>query len=147
VTPTEIESAVLDAFQYLMTDFGFSYQSTSMHAPECWSTFWNTTTAVTIHYELGSLPWVELAELVRDSSRVIERNRTSLEFLLTERAPEEAGIPAGRSDEVDVKHVIYEKARLLRQYGQDVLGGDFRIFPRLKELAAENLQRREEAER
>jgi len=90
---------------------------------------------------------VELAELVRDSSRVIERNRTSLEFLLTERAPEEAGILAGRSDEVDVKHVIYEKARLLRQYGQDVLGGDFRIFPRLKELAAENLQRREEAER
>jgi hypothetical protein len=146
VTPTQIETIVLDAFAYLVDSFGFHYVSTDIHAPECWSTFRNATTAVTVHFELGSSAWVELAELRRQGDNIVERNRSALEFLVKERAPREAALRSNDSDE-DVKRLIYEKARQLREYGSDVLRGDFHVFPRLRELAAEGLKRRNATER
>jgi hypothetical protein len=146
VTPTEMETVVLDAFGYLVESFGFRYLSTSTHAPECWSTFHNETTAVTVHYEIGSQPWVELAALERKGDRVVEQNRAALEFLLQERAPQEASLRVSGNDDEETRRAIYAKARQLREYGSEVLRGDFQIFPRLKELAAENLRRRNAAE-
>ena len=146
MTPTEFEKVVLDAFAYLVESFGFRYLSTSMHAPECWSTFHNGTTAVTVHYEIGSQLWVELAELKRDDDRIVERNRSALEFLVQERAPQEVPLTTRGNDDEETRRVIYEKARQLREYGEEVLRGDFRVFPRLKELADENVRRRNAAE-
>lgn len=146
MTPIEFERVILDAFQYLIDDFAFRYLSTNMHAPECWATFHGPTTAVTIHFELGSQPWVELAELKQDNGRVVEHNRSALEFLVQERAPLEALARTSPNGDEEMRRVIYEKARQLREYGKDVLQGDFRVFPRLKELAAENLRRRNAAE-
>src|SRR5437879_674229 len=94
MTPTEFEEAVLGAFAFLVKDFGFRYVVTSMHAPECWSVFHNATTAVIVHYELGSRPWVEVAELKHDGNRIVERHRSALDFLVQERAPHEARLTA-----------------------------------------------------
>ena len=146
MTPTEIETIVLDAFAYLLESFGFRYLSTNTHTPECWSTFHNETTAVTVHYEVGSEPWVELAELKREGNRVVERNRVALHFLVEERAPQEVSLRGPGDDDEGTRRVIYEKARQLQQYGSDILRGDFHVFPRLKEHAAENLRRRNAAE-
>jgi len=146
VTPMEFESIVLEAFGYLVDTFGFRYVSTDIHAPECWSTFHNSTTAVTVHFDLGSQPWVELAELKRVGGQVFEQNRAALEFLVKERAPQEAALPTKETGDEWTKTVIREKARQLRAYGEDVLKGDFRIFPRLKDLAADNLRKRNAAE-
>jgi hypothetical protein len=146
VTPAEVEKVVLDAFAYLVENFGFRYLSTSMHAPECWSTFHNETTSVTIHYEIGSQPWVEIAKLKREGDRIVEQNRAALEFLIQERAPGEVLLTTSGHDEEGTRRVIYAKARQLREYGSDVLRGDFRVFPRLKELAEENLRKRNAAE-
>jgi hypothetical protein len=147
VTPIEFETIVLDAFHYLISDFGFRCLSTNMHAPECWTAFHSVTTAVIVHFELGSQPWVELAELKREGDQIVERNRAALEFLVRERAPQEASLRARDDSDEEVRRVIYEKARQLREYGKDVLSGDFRVFPRLKELAAENLRKRNAAEK
>ena len=141
MTPVEFERTVLDAFQYLLNDFGFRYLSTNMHSPECWATFHNSTTAVTVHFEMASRPWVELAKLKHDGGS-IETNRSALEFLVHERAPEEAKVRANVYDDEEIRQVIYDKAHQLRDYGRDVLQGDFSVFPRLKELAMENLRRR-----
>jgi hypothetical protein len=141
-----MEAVVLDAFAYLVENFGFRYLSTSMHAPECWSTFHNETTAVTVHYEIGSQPWVELAKLKRNGDRVVEQSRAALEFLVQERAPEEVSLRTSGDDDEERRRAIYTKARQLREYGSDVLRGDFHVFPRLQELAAENLRRRNAAE-
>jgi hypothetical protein len=145
--PTELEAVALDAFRYLIDDYGFRYVSTSMHAPECWSTFHNATTAVTVHFELGSAPWVELAELKRHGGRIVEQNRSALEFLVQERAQREETTRVDAGADEQGERAIYEKARQLRMYGEDVLTGDFRIFPRLRQLAEENLRRREASER
>src|SRR5690242_4488831 len=130
--PKEMETVVLDAFAYLVENFGFRNVSTNIHAPEFWSTFHNETTAVTIHYEMGSEPWVELAELKRENDHVVERNRVALEFLVQERAPQEGSLRARADDDEEARRIIYAKARQLRQYGGDVLRGDFHVFPRLK---------------
>lgn len=142
MTPIEFEKTVLDAFQYLLNDFGFRYLSTNVHAPECWATFHNSTTAVTVHFEMASQPWVELAKLKHDADTIVETNRSALEFLVQERAPEEMKVRANVDDDEEIRQVIYDKARQLRDYGRDVLQGDFTVFPRLKELAMENLRRR-----
>jgi hypothetical protein len=145
VIPIEFESVVLEAFGYLIDSFGFRYLSTHIHSPECWSTFHNSTTAVTVHFELGSQPWVELAELKRDGGCIFEQNRVALEFLVKERAPQETALITNESDE-QTKAAIREKARQLRAYAEDVLKGDFRIFPRLMDIANDNLRRRNATE-
>jgi len=142
--PGELEEAVSSAFAYLTESFGFKRLSATAHGREFWSTFHNETTAVTVHYEIGGPVWVELARLETYSGKRVERDRCALEFLLQERAPQEPSLP-WRTDE-DLCFMIREKARQLREYGSDILNGDFRIVPRLKELAAENLRRRNATE-
>lgn len=144
--PSDFEAVILDAFRFLIDDYGFRYLAMSVHAPGCWSTFHNATTAVTVHFEIGSLPWVELAEIKHHRGRIIEQNRSALEFLVQERAPQEPALRIDPEKEDEIKRAIYEKARQLRTYGKDVLTGDFRVFPRLRELAEENLRRREATE-
>lgn len=101
---------------------------------------------MTVHFELRSQPWLVFAELRREGGRTVERNRSSLDLLLQERAPEKAPVRASADDNEEIRRMIFEKARQLRDYGRDVLQGDFQVFPRLKELAAENLRRRNAAE-
>lgn len=144
MTWNSFEQKVLEAFRYLIDDYGYQRQSTSIHAPECWTTFRSVTTAVTVHYEIGSTPWVELAELVRDGDRAVERRRTSLELLLRERAPDEQTFTAASDD--DIPRALREKARQLRTYGDDILRGDFSVFPRQREVAEENLNTRNATE-
>lgn len=141
MNPIEFETIVLDAFAYLMFDFGFRFLGTSVHTPACWSTFHNMTTAVTVHFEMGSLPWVELAELKLYDGRFVERNRSALELLVQERAPRQV-LAAGRGSDEEIRRALYEKGCQLHKYGAEILRGDFRVFDRLKELAAENLRRR-----
>ena len=145
MSPDDFESAVLGAFQYLISDFGFCYLSTRVHMPECWSTFHNQTTSVVVHYEAGSPPWVVLArlEVIRDRTEV--RDQAALAFLVHERS-QNVSIPERPLNDEDLRRMIDLNARQLREYGEDVLRGDFRIFPRLEELAAENLRRRNASE-
>ena len=47
-------------------------------------------------------------------------------------------------DEEKVKLAVSEQASALKEYGADVLRGDFGVFPEIDKLATENLRRREE---
>jgi hypothetical protein len=147
MTPTEFEDSVLDAFAFLVNDFGFRYKSMRVHAPECWCVFHNVTTGIVVHYELGSRPWVEMAELRHHGDRVIEVRRSALEFLLQQRAPLEAGSTSRCDGDEELRRAICAQASSLRDHGGDLLRGDFAIFPRLQELAAESLRRRNATER
>src|SRR5262249_62266318 len=85
-------------------------------------------------------PWVELPRLEQTNTRSAERY--DLSFLLTERDPSWKGSP--RCDDIDDPRLptfLNELAEKLRQFGSDVLRGDFSIFPQLKRRAEENLRR------
>lgn len=113
--------------------------------PECWSTFHSQTTAVVVHYEAGSPPWVVLARLEMVRGQILERDQSALAFLVAERS-QKSSISGKPSNDEDLRRIIHLQAGQLREYGKDVLRGDFKIFPRLKELAAENLRQRNASE-
>lgn len=146
MNPADFESLVLDAFSYLISDYGFIYAETSVHSPECWATFQNARTRVTVHTELGSQPWVVLAEVQRKTGYTVVLREAALEFLIQERAVDEKLLMIDPDNDAQMKRLIYEKARQLREYGTDVLRGDLRVFPRLRELAEENLRKRNATE-
>lgn len=101
--------------------------------PEVWVTFKSPTTAVTVSFELGSLPWIEIGKLERVGDRTLQTARSSLELLLKHRAPEETTYsePIYDIENPELHSVLGEKARQLRKYAGNVLFGNFGEFVHL----------------
>ena len=136
------ENAIREAFTFLTDEFGFVRVSSTVRTPEHRIFFENATTRVLVAYELGGIPWVELGKLPAPGER---GERYDLLFLLMERAPHEIGRITARTREIDqALPTLGYLAGLLREYGADILRGDFAIFPRLRVRAEENLTRTNE---
>jgi hypothetical protein len=141
----DFNKQVDESFRFLVDNFGFRRISSSSEAPEVWVHLRNATTGVTVHREIGSEPWVEVSRLESVSGTTVERERYALDFLLAARSAQ--GQLRGREvapgpHAVRPSSSLAEKAALLHANGEEVLRGDFRIFPQLKELAERRLKER-----
>jgi hypothetical protein len=135
------ETQVRAAFDFLIHQFHFEWCGAHVEVPECWAAYESKTTRVTIAFELGAGPWVEL-ERKRRLFSVWSRERYDFAFLLMERAPDQYR----RSSIVDLDDStlpseLRRLSQLLREHAIDVLTGDFAIFPRLRDRATENLRK------
>ncbi len=140
----EFERDVCESFNFLKEEFGFQVEEVRVHLPEVWASFFSDVTEVTIIYEVGSTPWVELARRGTWRGKRVKAETSSLELLLEERAPSfsmpqceiaQPGTEAFRA-------CLRAKAGALREFGSDILGGNFDVFPRLRIRAAENERKR-----
>lgn len=141
---SEFARDVRQSFSFLEEEFGFQPGNVHAHLPEVWVSFSSSATEVTIIYEVGSTPWVELARRSTCDGKLVKTETSSLELLLEERAPStgireceiaEAGTEAFRA-------CLRAKAAALREFGSDILRGNFDVFPRLRVRAAENERKR-----
>ncbi len=141
---SEFERDVRESFSFLKEEFGFQPQEVRAHLPEMWVTFASAAAEVTIIYEVGSTPWVELARRGTCDGKLVKTETSSVELLLEERAPS-TGIPeceiAGPGTEA-FRICLRAKAAALREFGSDILRGNFDVFPRLRVRAAENERKR-----
>jgi hypothetical protein len=134
------------AFSFLVHDYAFEKVSTSIHPPECEIKFRNNTTGVAITYEWGGVVWVDLSRLTRNGAEAVEEERYSLDLLMLECLPNlDINLLRPSEDEspdVYVERVLEEYAGSLKNCGEAILTGDFRIFRKLKKHAAEVLRQR-----
>jgi hypothetical protein len=131
-------------FGFLVGDYGFLLKGVDVAAYEAWVTFENETTRVTVTYEMGSPPWVEIARLEHRDDKRIARDEISLDFVLEEHGKKDAESPVGYGDIPDeiVDEMLRAKAKSLREDAADLLRGDFEALPLLRKRAEENLRRR-----
>ena len=142
----QFRTIVKQEFGFLVDEFGFKKYSSGVRTPECWVAFRTATTGVTVMFELGAGPWVEVARLGLHEGRTVELERYSLDFLLMERAPlEERTSRCDGLDDPQLAAILARQAHQLRAHAEDILNGDFHIFPRLKGLA-ESAKRKWEQE-
>lgn len=76
--------------------------------------------------------------LERTPGEVNEIERIGLKFLMMERCPDKLSQDndSRQYTNAEVERVLQGQAELLREHGQDILSGDFSVFPKLKKLAA-----------
>ncbi len=139
----EVESAGRESFGFL-TELGFHAEQVRVHLPEVWVSLSGDVTEVTIIYGAGSTPWVELARRGTSQGTVVKAETSSLELLLEERAPS-ASMPQceiAQPGSEAFRACLRAKAAALREFGSDILGSNFEVFPRLRIRAAENERKR-----
>jgi len=133
------KQAATDAFNFLIENYDFEQLSSSVHPPECALKYQNQTTGVTITYEWGGALWIDL-------SCINDEERYSVDILMLgcqpERSTTEFHPSESESPNEYVKRVLQEYAQVLKSCGGDILIGDFRIFPKLKNLSEEVLRQR-----
>lgn len=132
------KDAVSEAFSFLVANFEFQHISTNMNPPECEIKYRNKTTGVNIYYEWGGIPSVVLTRLKYTARGNTEADFVGLKFLAQERCAKKVFRTDYRFGEYtveDIKEILYEYANLLEACGQDILKGDFQVFPQLKRLA------------
>ncbi|HEY0158214.1 MAG TPA: hypothetical protein VGF28_13100 [Thermoanaerobaculia bacterium] len=135
------EADVDEAFGFLRTQYGCVKARRGMHVPECWVGYQNRHVRITVSFELGSGPWVVLER--RSWFRFwIDDEGYDLVFLLMERAPDEYKRRLVKNvDDPALRDELRRLASLLREHGDDVLRGDFQVFPRLRTIAKEHFER------
>ena len=131
---SEFEQIVAKAFRGLESKHGFKKSETVYSKNGCTVHFVNTTTDVTLHYEIGSEPWLAIADAHNPE------NKSTLEWLLVERGAEKAPTPAQafRSTPVPVKDLaslLEKKNQQLIEHGMEILKGDFSLMPALQKRA------------
>ena len=129
-----------EIFEFLITDFGFSYIDTVVHAPDCVIEYQNETTGITVRYEWASQISVSLIKLKRESNKVLVDKRYPLLLLMEIRRPSTDATMFSGTHKIwtneYVEKLLREFANALREDGGDVLRGDFRIFAELKRRRA-----------
>ena len=132
----QFKQSTREAFAFLMLpDFGFTEDEVLTHPPECSIRYRNVPTGVTVSYEWGGLPSVVLTKLDRQGESPWNGERVGLKFLVMERCPY-AIDRFEHVNEADLTELLQDYARLLQECGRDVLTGDFKVFPKLKQLVA-----------
>jgi hypothetical protein len=136
--------ATKSAFAYL-AEQGFICRDEANAGAEAWVTYENGKTRITVHYELGAVPWVEVGRLESRGGRFVQPQSVSLDLLLRDRGvslKDEISAPREITP-FELSSMLGTRAERLRQYGADVLRGDFSSFPRLQTKAEKELRRRE----
>jgi hypothetical protein len=132
-------------FDYLVTTYGFERTTEQAAGPEAWVEFENATTRITVHYEMGAAPWVEIGRLEDVKGRRVQTKSIGLDLLLRERARalnDDLDVPRDLSSS-ELSTMLQVRARALAEAGDDLLRGNFESFPRLWNKAENELQRRE----
>jgi hypothetical protein len=130
---SEFERIVTKTFRGL-DKFGFKRGETVYSQKGCTVQFLNTTTDITLHYEIGGEPWLAIAD-IRDAG-----NKSTLEWLLVELGVEKAptAAQAFRPTALPVKDltsILEKKNQQLLEYGADFIKGDFSLMPNLQKRA------------
>jgi hypothetical protein len=133
------------AFEYLVNEYGFHQESGKAAGSEAWVVYESATTRVTVHYELGAEPWVEIGRLEIRNGQPVQPNSIGLDLLLRERGkPLVDDVMVPRDIDVpELSRMISIRAERLRSFGEDLLRGDFQSFSRLQTKAEKELRRRE----
>jgi hypothetical protein len=135
------------AFDYLVTVYGFKCTTERAIGPEAWVVFESATTRITVHYEMGAAPWVEIGRLEDVKGRRVATKTVGLDLLVRERGEilrDDVDPPRDLSS-TELSTMLQARARLLAEVGEDLLRGNFESFPRLWN-EAENEVRKREAE-
>jgi hypothetical protein len=132
---SEFEHLVDKAFFNLETHHGLKKTETAFHKHGCVVRFQNSTTRVTLNYEITSLPWLEIADL-RDP----EHSRSTLAWLLIEKGieksptPDQAFQPTKMAGS-ELEATLQTMCQQLLDHGTALLSGDFSIMPKLQDRA------------
>jgi hypothetical protein len=135
------EKVTKEAFHFLMTDYGFEHVSTQAVASDCIVEFRNRTTRVEVWWEWQYSVRVILARYENTSTGIAIKGEYDLEFIILTRCPEKTVKQEKFPTHDQLKRTLETYAALLKEYAQDVLTGDFSIFPQLKVLADEQYER------
>jgi hypothetical protein len=134
----EFERLVLDRFNFLVESYGFHYSGADAHVPEFWICFRSSTVEIRVMFEIATGTWVELGRLEAGKKHPVEKY--ALNFVLMERAPQiKMEYHCPEFDDPRLPLLLDEQARCLRLYAEDVLRGDFQIFPRLRKLVEKRI--------
>ena len=99
----------------------------------------NPTTEVILNYEIGTFPWITIADIKNP-----ETDRVSLDWLLVELGekkpptPDEAFFPA-KMDEGQLESELQKKCDQLLKFGVEFIKGDFTLLPDLQKRAEDYL--------
>lgn len=138
-------TATRRAFAYLVNDYGFRMKTEMALGSEAWVAYENHTTRITVHYELGAEPWVEIGRVELRDGQLVQPSSIGLELLVRERGKpldDQVRVPRDITAP-EISQMIGTRAERLRSLGEDLLRGDFRGFPKLQTKAGQELQRRE----
>jgi len=131
---SEFERIVIRTFRSLETQHGFKKGKAEYSQKNCEVHFQNTTTEVTLHYELGNEPWLAISDVQNTE------NKSTLGWLLVERgvekspAPEQAFRPTPLLD-TKLETNLEKKVNQLIEHGRDLMNGDFSLMPSLQKRA------------
>ncbi|NTW11755.1 MAG: hypothetical protein HGA30_00420 [Anaerolineales bacterium] len=131
---SEFERIVKGAFRPLESMHGFKMGKAVYSEKKCTIQYLNATTEVTLHYELGREPWLDISDITN------AENKTTLGWLLVEYGVEKTPAPADafRSTKLPdgkLASDLEKKIQQLLEHGTDLLRGDFSIMPNLQKRA------------
>lgn len=136
---SKFERIIKKTFLSLEAKHGFKKTKTEYHNNGVTVSFQNPTTEVILLYEIGTFPWVTIADINNPKT-----NRTSLDWLLVElgerESPttDEAFLPA-KMDDSQLEVELKKKSDQLLHFGTDFLKGDFTLLPTLQQRAEDYL--------
>ncbi|MBK9924644.1 MAG: hypothetical protein IPP66_05055 [Anaerolineales bacterium] len=131
---SEFERIVTGAFRSLESKHGFKMGSAVYSPKNCMIQYLNATTDVTLHYELGREPWLDISDIKN------AENKSTLGWLLVERGVQKAPAPsdAFRSTQLaddQLASELEKKVQQLIEHGSDLMKGDFSLMPNLQKRA------------
>ena len=135
----EFERIVDKTFWGLTNKHDFVKTETSLHKRGATVSFQNTTTEIILNYEIGSFPWITIADIKKP-----ETDRVSLDWLLVELgekkhpSADEAFFSA-KMDEGQFEDEVQKKVDQLLKFGTVFFSGDFTLLPDLQKLAEDYL--------
>ena len=122
------------AFWGLEARYGFKKTETKFENRSVTVRFQNTTTEILLNYEIGTTPWLEIADVLNS------KNKSTLGWLLVETGidktplPEQAFHPT-TLNENELEPVLQTMGQQLLDHGADLLKGNFAIMPKLQDRA------------
>lgn len=131
---TDFEQMVTRAFRTLESKHGFKRNETIYVKKACSVQFVNATTDITLHYEIGSEPWLSITDL-QDPE-----NRSTLDWLLVEKGVMKPPTPAQAFSTVqkpvsELPAMLEKKNEQLLEHGKAFIQGDFSLMPALQKRA------------
>jgi hypothetical protein len=136
---SEFDRIVDKTFWGLVNKHDFIKIETSYYKGGVNVCYQNSTTEIILNYEIGTFPWVTIADI-----RNPEKARISLDWLLVElgeaKSPttDEAFFPA-KMDEGQLEAELQKRGDQLLKYGTDFIKGDFTLLPKLQKRAKDYL--------
>lgn len=125
---------------FLATAYGFAEAEAHLLLPGMWVSCRNSTTQVVIYFEYENGLWLTIGRLATVNGQLTGGEQYALNDLLALRKLQPSHtVRMSGFDEGVMDKVLLERAVALQAYADDVLRGDFAVFPRLKEIVTERL--------